>query len=665
MKHLNIDIETYSSVDIKSGGAYKYALSPDFEILLFSYAEDFGEVKLVDMASGEKIPKEITDALMDPKVIKHAYNAAFEWWCLSVGWMKLVPDAAIKWAEQWHCTMLHALYCGYPAGLKLTGKALGLTDDQLKSSTGTLLINYFCKPCKPTKRNGGRTRNRRFDDTPSAEKWEQFKAYNRQDVYAEMAIEQKLAAFPVPDDVQDGWVTDLSINSFGFKVDREVVDGAIAISDANTMETMERLKALTGLENPNSNVQLGKWLMEQGHPLPDLQKGTVADALTWDLPDNIKTVLELRQETAKTSVKKYQAMDAAMCGDGRVRGLLQYYGANRTGRWAGRLVQVQNLPRVYLDPAMLDIARELVKKKDNAALELIYGNVPDTLSQLIRTAFTADGGKIIVADFSAIEARVIAWLAGERWRQEAFKEGKDIYCASASQMFGVPVEKHGINGDLRQKGKVAELALGYQGWTGAMIRMGAIENGLKEDELPGIVLAWRQASPNIVSMWTEYNTAALYAIRTGMEKTVHWCTFRHEQDPVYGRDFLTVQLPSGRKLFYPEPKIKPNDRNEEAVHYMSLENHQWVERSLYGGLITENITQAIARDCLQVAIDRLRKLPVKIVAHVHDEVICEYHGDDPEGTYSWMVGVMSEAIPWAPGLILDADGFVSDYYKKD
>jgi len=314
---------------------------------------------------------------------------------------------------------------------------------------------------------------------------------------------------------------------------------------------------------------------------------------------------------------------------------------------------------------MLDLARELVKERRSDALEYIYGNVPDTLSQLIRTAFTADGGKIIVADFSAIEARVIAWLAGERWRQEAFRDGKDIYCASASQMFGVPVEKHGVNGELRQKGKVAELALGYQGWTGAMIRMGAIENGLKEEELPGIVLAWREASPNIVGMWSEFNTAALYAVRTGMEKLTHWCTFRLETDPLFGRQFLTVQLPSGRKLFYPEPKLKPNDRNEEAVHYMSLENHQWVERSLYGGLITENITQAIARDCLQEAIDRIRKLDVKIVAHVHDEVICEYHGDDPDQMYETMVSEMSCPIDWAPGLILNADGFTADYYKKD
>ena len=343
MKHLSIDIETYSSVDISSGGAYKYALSPDFEILLLSYAADFEEVHLVYLASGEELPTEIMEALTDPSVIKHAYNAAFEWWCLSQMYDGMDP---MSWADQWHCTMLHALYCGYPAGLKLTGQALGLSEDQLKSSTGTLLINYFCKPCKPSKANGGRTRNMPQD---SPEKWEQFKAYNIQDVYAEMAIEQRLTAFPVPEGVQAGWVTDLSINSFGFMTDREVVDGAIEVSYVKMAELMQRMQDLTGLDNPNSNVQLGKWLIDQGHPLPDLQKGTVADALTWDLPDNIRTVLEIRQEMAKTSVTKYKAMDAAMCSDGRVRGLLQYYGANRTGRWAGRLVQVQNLPRVYLD----------------------------------------------------------------------------------------------------------------------------------------------------------------------------------------------------------------------------------------------------------------------------------------------------------------------------
>jgi len=680
MKHLSIDIETYSSVDIKSGGAYKYALSPDFEILLFGYSVDFGPAKVVDLASGEAIPKEITDALLDPDVIKHAYNAAFEWWCLSVGWMKLVPTAAIKWAKQWHCTMLHAMYLGYPAGLKMTGKALDLSEEQLKSSTGTLLINYFCKPCKPTKRNGGRTRNRRFDDTPSAEKWEQFKSYNRQDVEAEMAIYHRLAAFPVPEDVQEDWVTDLEINSRGFMVDDQLVDGALEIHEALQDELIDEMIDITELNNPNSNFQLAGWLELKGHDLPNLQKATVEaelekDDLDWD----VRRVLELKQELAKTSVKKYTAMKAAECGDSRVRGLLQFYGGNRTGRWAGRLVQVQNLPRVSMSAEMLDLARGLVKKKDKDSIELIYGSVSDTLSQLIRTAFIPEpwlafhdgelmdvpvSGKIVVADFSAIEARVIAWLAQETWRQQAFKDGKDIYCASASQMFHVPVEKHGVNGELRQKGKVAELALGYQGWTGAMIRMGALDKGLTEEELPGIVLAWREASPHIVSMWKDYNNAAMYAVRTKTEAMTHWCTFRCEQDPVYGLAYLTVQLPSGRKLFYPDPQMKLNDRNEEAVHYMSLENHQWVQRSLYGGLLTENITQATARDCLQLAINRVKDFG-SIVAHVHDEIICEYAGEDPEGMYHRMVEAMSEPVDWAPGLILSADGFISDYYTKE
>lgn len=661
MKHLSIDIETFSSVDIQKGGAYKYALSPDFCVLLFGYSVDFGPVQVVDFTKGEKLPQEIANALMDENVIKHAYNAAFEWWCLSTGWMKLVPDAAIKWANQWHCTMLHANYAGYPGGLKQTGVALGMPQDKLKSAAGTRLITLFCTPDKKT------GEIHKPEEYP--EKWEQFIEYNRQDVVSEMAIEQKLSAFPVPDEIQRQWIKDLEVNMYGFRLDTDFVDAAISITEEYTHDLKKEAKGITGIANPGSIQQLTAWMAERGIETADLRKETVEKIIEdGSTPADVRRVLEIRQETSLAALKKYPAMREAVCEDGRVRGLLQFYGANRTGRWAGRLVQVQNLPRVYMDGEMLDMARELVKAGNAKGIEMLFGSLGDTLKQLVRTAFCPDAGKkIVVADFSAIEARVIAWLAEEGWRQEAFKNGEDIYCASASQMFGVPVVKHGVNGHLRQRGKVAELALGYQGWTNAMIRMGALENGLTEEELPGIVLAWREASPHIVEMWKQFNNASLYTVRTGQPGKVHKCTFSLEQDPIYGLDALSITLPSGRKIFYPQVTVEKNDRNEDAVHYMSLENYQWVKRSLYGGLITENITQATARDCLQVAIDRIAELDprCRIAAHVHDEVICEYSGEHPDIMYKKVVAAMSEPIDWAPGLLLSADGFISDYYKKD
>ncbi|MDD5987319.1 MAG: DNA polymerase [Eubacteriales bacterium] len=657
MKNLSIDIETYSSVDIRTGGAYKYALSPDFEILLFGYSVDFGSVNVVDLTAGEAIPADIVSALADPEVIKHAYNAAFEWWCLNQAGYN-TPLAS------WHCTMIHALYLGYPAGLKATGRALGLSDEELKSSTGTLLINYFCKPRKPTK-GDKRTRNLPGN---APEKWATFIAYNRQDVVAEMAIFRRLEAYPVPEYVQKGWVTDVHMNAYGMAVDMGVVDGALSVSDTVTSETLKRMQDITKIENPNSGSQLMEWLESQNAPLPNLRKVTVEKALEGDLPDQVRKVLRLKQRISKTSIKKYAAMREAGCGDGRIRGLLQYYGSH-TGRWAGRLVQVQNLPRVYMRPGMLDLARSLVKEEKIDQIETIFGDVPDTLSQLIRTALAPGEGKtVIVADFSAIEARVVAWLAGETWRQEAFAAGKDIYCESASQMFGVPVEKHGINGELRQTGKVAELALGYQGWTGAMIQFGALDKGLTEGQLPEIILSWRAASPHIVEMWKSYENAALYTLETGEPVETNRMTFLRIQDPVYGFKYLTIELPSGRKLYYPDAHIDINDKGRKATFYKVQTGTAWSDVGTYGGKLTENITQATARDCLQEAIWRITELDpdhLKIVAHVHDEVICEYDGDNPEEAYNRMVEAMCAPISWAPGLLLTADGYVSDYYKKD
>lgn len=661
MRHLNIDIETYSDVDIGKCGLYKYAEADCFEVLLFAYAWDLGEVFVVDLANGEAIPEDVVQGLKDENVIKHAYNAAFEITCLNRAGYE-TP------AEQWRCTMLHGLYLGYPAGLAKLGEALGLPDDKRKLATGKALIKYFCMPCAATKTNGGRTRNLPKHDP---DKWALFVEYNRMDVVTEIEDYKRLAPFPIPDEVQQDWVIDLKINSTGIAIDGELLEGALAIDQEHKDRLTQRAIELTGLQNPNSRTQLLDWINHNTSvQLPDITKATVAANLNTE-DKKLAEVLKLRVELGKSSVSKYQAMERARCKDGRVRGLLQYYGANRTGRWAGRLVQVQNLPRNYIET--LDEARALVKGRNALGIELLYGNVADTLSQLIRTAFVApEGTRFCVADFSAIEARVISWLAQEKWRMEVFATTGKIYEAAASMMFGVPVEKIKKGNPeyaLRSKGKVAELALGYQGGPSALIAMGALNMGLTEEELPDIVSRWRGANGNICQLWQNVETAAFNVMSDGAPRWVpNVATFRREASAVYGLDFLTVELPSGRKLFYPSPRLAENRFGRYAIHYKTVgqATGKWEETSTYGGKMVENITQAFARDCLAVAIRRLVEEGYKPLMHIHDEVVCEVPLDKiHEDEVDRMSEIMCRKISWAPGLKLNAAGFDGPYYKKD
>lgn len=654
MRHLNIDIETYSPNDI-SFGVYKYCESEEFEILLFSYAYDFGEVHVVDLASGEKIPDNVVLDLRRDEVIKHAYNAQFEITCLNrAGYQTFV--------EQWRCTMIHGAYLGYPMGLAKLGKALGLTQDKIKDKAGAALIRYFSVPCKPTKKNGGRTRNLPKHDP---DKWAAYISYNKQDVVTEMECRRRLSAFPVPVEVERQWQIDIRMNATGVGIDRELVEGALTIDEENKKVLLEEAYELTGLSNPNSRNQLLDWLNSNTNlELEKLTKDSVAAAMT-DADDLAKKVLTIRKKLAKSSVSKYEMMANATGNDGRLRGTLQFYGANRTGRWAGRLLQVQNLPRNYI--VNLDIARDLVKKSDRVGLGLLFGDVSDTLSQLIRTAIIAkEGYTLCVADFSAIEARVIAWLSGETWRQKVFAEGGDIYCASASSMFGVPVVKHGVNGHLRQKGKVAELALGYCGGVNALKAMGALDMGLSEEELPNIVALWRQASPKIKELWYTVEKAAVYTVTTGNPMTIeHGITFRLEVDPFYGYRYMTIELPSGRKLFYPDPHIKLNNFDKEAVHFKTQVNNAWVTESTYGGKLVENITQAVARDCLALTLMRLSENGLPAIMHIHDEAVIEVPKDEADEYLDIVEKTFALPIPWAEGLVLTAAGFTNDYYMKD
>lgn len=659
MKHLSIDIETYSSVDIAKAGAYKYARSSDFEILLFAYAIDFGEVEIVDLARKQTIPPDIIAALQDPAIVKHAYNAAFEWYCLNQAGYK-TP------IEQWRCTMFHALYLGYPSGLAATGMALGLPVEKQKDKIGKSLINYFCKPCKPTKTNGGRTRNFPHHDP---EKWELFVEYNRQDVVAESAIYRELASFPVPDREEFLWQLDCRTNATGVKVDRQLVENALTIDQRNKDALMVEARSLTDLANPNSSAQLSVWLAQQGVQTDNLQKATVDTLLDDDsISPEVRRVLEIRREMNKTSLSKYGTMEICACDDDRMRGLTQVYGANRTGRYAGRLVQPQNLTRNYIKT--LDLAREWAKSGNDKALQLIYGDVSDTLSQLIRTAFIpSDGHKFVIADFSAIEARVIAWLAGEQWVMDVFATHGKIYEATASQMFNVPIEyikKGRPEYSLRQKGKVATLALGYQGGASALVAMGALKMGLHEDELPDIVTRWRQANPHIVQLWGRVEREAIDAMRDGMVHDIaRGVTVARKTSLINGQDYLTVGLPSGRSLYYVAPRIKRNRFDREAIHFMEIgSNHKWVENSTYGGKMTENIVQAIARDCLAETLIRLDKRyhESPVVMHIHDEVVMDA---ETNVTVDEICNLMAEPISWAPGLILKAAGFESQYYMKD
>ena len=654
MRHLNIDIETYSPNDI-SFGVYRYCESEEFEILLFSYAYDFGEVHVVDLVSGETIPDDVVLDLRRDEVIKHAYNAQFEITCLN----RAGYDTPV---EQWRCTMIHGAYLGYPMGLAKLGKALGLPQDKLKDKAGAALIRYFSVPCKPTKKNGGRTRNLPKHDP---DKWFAYGMYNMQDVVTEMECYRRLSAFPVPEEVEKQWQIDIRMNATGVGIDRQLVEGALAIDEENKKALLEEAYALTGLDNPNSRNQLLDWLNSNTNlELEKLTKDSVAAAMT-DADDLAKKVLTIRKKLAKSSVSKYEMMASATGNDGRLRGTLQFYGANRTGRWAGRLLQVQNLPRNYI--VNLDIARDLVKASNRVGLGLLFGDVSDTLSQLIRTAIVAkEGYTLCVADFSAIEARVIAWLSDETWRQKVFAEGGDIYCASASSMFGVPVVKHGVNGHLRQKGKVAELALGYQGGVNALKAMGALDMGLTEEELPNIVELWRQASPKIKELWYTVEKAAVYTVTTGNPMTIdHGITFRLEVDPFYGYRYMTIELPSGRKLFYPDPHIKLNNFDKEAVHFKTQLNNAWVTESTYGGKLVENITQAVARDCLALTLMRLSKNGLPAIMHIHDEAVIEVPKDEADEYLDIVEKTFALPIPWAEGLVLTAAGFTNDYYMKD
>lgn len=656
MHHLSIDIETRSSVDIGKAGAYKYAQSPDFEILLFAYQWNNDPVKVIDLKNGEELPCWLMQALADPNVIKHAYNAAFEWYCLNQAGYETPID-------QWRCTMAHGLYCGYTAGLDATGKAIGLPQDKQKLTTGKALIRYFCVPCKPTRTNGGRTWNQPWHDK---DKWDLFKEYCKQDVVTEREILKRLDLFPMPEEEERLWQMDVLMNAYGVRVDTDLIEGALYIDQISTQRLTDEAISLTGLQNPNSAAQLLQWLRDNGTEADNLQKATVAELLGGINPNKVRRMLEIRQQLGKTSIKKYVAMDTARGEGDRVRGLTQYYGANRTGRWAGRLVQMQNLPRNYLKT--LDYARNLVKAKNYDGVRILYGNVPDTLSQLIRTAFIPSAGhKFVVADFSAIEARVIAWLAGEQWVNEVFATHGKIYEATASQMFGVPVEriaKGNPEYSLRQKGKVATLALGYQGGTSALIAMGALQMGLTEEELPDIVQRWRQANPRIKGLWYAIENAALAVMETAQPQGINGLIFALEGDLIYGQSFLTVRLPSGRKLFYPKPFLKENRFEKMAVHYYTVgqQTRKWEVTSTYGGKMVENIVQAIARDCLAVTLERIAAKGLQVVFHVHDEVII----DAPmETTVEEICGLMAEPIPWAPGLVLKGAGFESMYYMKD
>lgn len=647
IKNLSIDLETYSDVDLPKCGVYKYAESPQFEILLFAYSVDGGDVQLVDLASGEEIPSEILSAITDNSVTKWAFNANFERICLSkyLG----LPQGEYLSPGSWKCTMTWAAYLGLPLSLEGAGAVLGLEQQKLKE--GKDLIRYFCVPCSPTQANGGRTRNL---PTHAPEKWRLFKSYNKRDVEVEMAIQSRLAKFPVPEFVWEEYHLDQRINDRGIGLDMQLVRNAITFDERSRNSLTEELRKLTNLNNPNSVSQMKQWLSDNGLETDTLGKKAVAELMK-TAPEKLQRVLNFRQQLAKSSVKKYTAMENSVCSDKRVRGMFKFYGANRTGRWAGKNVQLQNLPQNHIPD--LEQARELVKCGDYTALEMLYEDIPDTLSQLIRTAFVPKTDcKFIVADFSAIEARVLSWLSGEKWRSEVFKNNGDIYCASASQMFGVPVEKHGVNGHLRQKGKVAELALGYGGSVGALKAMGAIEMGLDEDELQPLVDSWRTANPNIVRFWWEVDRCVKGTVKIRITTQTHNIKF------IYQSGILFIELPSGRRLSYIKPRMGENRFGGESVTYEGIgATKKWERLESYGPKFVENIVQAISRDILCYAMKNLSER-WEIVAHVHDEVIIEC---DKDTSLTEVCEVMGMTPPYASGLLLRADGYECNFYKKD
>ena len=646
MQTLSIDLETYSDQPLAKTGVYRYVESPDFEILLFAYSVDGGPVQQIDLACGEKIPSEILSALEDETVTKWAFNANFERICLSrfLGY----PTGDYLEPGSWKCSMIWAAYMGLPLSLEGVGAVLGL--EKQKLTEGKDLIKYFCQPCAPTKSNGQRTRNL---PEHAPDKWLAFKRYNIRDVETEMSIQARLSKYPVPDSVWEEYHLDQEINDRGVGLDMELVRQAIQMDGRSRSELTQAMKELTSLDNPNSVQQMKQWLADNGVETDTLGKKAVAELLK-TAPHQLQKVLTLRQQLAKSSVKKYQAMETAVCADGRARGMFQFYGANRTGRWAGRIIQMQNLPQNHLDD--LSEARGLVRVGDFDALEMLYEDVPDTLSQLIRTAFVPqENRKFIVADFSAIEARVIAWFAGEKWRQDVFAEGKDIYCASASQMFGVPVEKHGINGHLRQKGKIAELALGYGGSVGALKAMGALEMGLQEDELPALVSAWRQANPKIVQFWWAVDHAVMDAVTRKTTTKTHGIIFSARNG------MLFITLPSDRSLAYVKPKIGENRFGGGCITYEGIGGtKKWERLESYGPKFVENIVQATSRDILCYAMQTLRCC--SIVMHIHDEVVIEA---DRRMSLQAVCDQMGRTPPWANGLQLRADGYETDFYKKD
>ena len=662
MQTLSIDIETYSDVNLSKCGVYKYAESPDFEILLFGYSADGSEVMVIDLAQGERLPQEIIDALTDDTVIKWAFNANFERVCLS----RYLRDLGVSLdpfhdnhplstecarflnPESWRCSMVWAATMGLPLSLEGVGAVLGL--EKQKLTEGKDLIKYFSVPCAPTKANGGRTRNHPFH---APDKWEAFKKYNIRDVETEIGIKDRLVKFPVPEEVWDEYHIDQEINDRGVRLDMYLVKEAIEMDSRSQSELTAAMKDMTALDNPNSVQQMKQWLSDNGLETDSLGKKVVAELIK-TAPPELQTVLELRQQLAKSSVKKYQTMERAVCDDGRARGMFAFYGANRTGRWAGRLIQLQNLPQNHL-PDLAD-ARALVKSGDFDAVKLLYEDVPDTLSQLIRTAFIPkDGTQFYVSDFSAIEARVIAWYAGETWRQKVFETGGDIYCASASQTFHVPVVKHGINGHLRQKGKIAELALGYGGSVGALKAMGAIEMGLSEDELPPLVDAWRQTNPNIVKFWWDVDRAVMEAVKYKHTTSSYGLTFSCRSG------MLFITLPSGRNLAYVKPKVGTNKFGGECITYEGIgSTKKWERLDSYGPKFVENIVQATSRDILCYAMKTLRCC--SIVMHIHDELVIEA---DPRMSLDVLCEQMGRTPPWAKGLKLRADGYTTPFYKKD
>lgn len=662
MQTLSIDIETYSDVNLSKCGVYKYAESPDFEVLLFGYSADGSEVTVIDLAQGERLPRKIIEALTDNTVIKWAFNANFERVCLS----RYLRDLGVSLdsfhdnhplsaecarflnPESWRCSMVWAATMGLPLSLEGVGAVLGL--EKQKLTEGKNLIKYFSVPCAPTKANGGRTRNRPFH---APDKWEAFKQYNIRDVETEIGIKNRLAKFPVPEEIWDEYHIDQEINDRGVRIDMNLVKEAIEMDSRSQSELTAAMKDITALDNPNSVQQMKQWLSDNGLETDSLGKKVVAELIK-TAPPELQTVLELRRQLSKSSVKKYQTMERAVCDDGRARGMFAFYGANRTGRWAGRLIQLQNLPQNHL-PDLAD-ARALVKSGDFDAVKLLYEDVPDTLSQLIRTAFIPkDGTQFYVSDFSAIEARVIAWYAGETWRQKVFETGGDIYCASASQMFHVPVEKHGINGHLRQKGKIAELALGYGGSVGALKAMGAIEMGLSEDELPPLVDAWRQTNPNIVKFWWDVDSAVMEAVKYKHTTSSYGLTFSCRSG------MLFIMLPSGRNLAYVKPKVGTNKFGGECITYEDIgSTKKWERLDSYGPKFVENIVQATSRDILCYAMKTLRCC--SIVMHIHDELVIEA---DPRMSLDVLCEQMGRTPPWAKGLKLHADGYTTPFYKKD